>query len=152
MLVSILIVICSLLLTAVFSGGSGLSSLLLLVDPVSLLLLLAVVVPLLLCNGLWKDLCLAFKIACKGGEHTMLELKNALEAVDFTRRALLYASAMIVLFSAMLILAHCDQLEKLGPSVAVALLVLLYAAMLELFLLPVHTRIKKKLLSYMEGE
>lgn len=85
MLLSLLIVLLALILTALLSGGNGLSALALLIDPVSLLLLLVILIPLLLCNGLWKDFCLAFKIAGNKGEYSMLQMKNALEALDFAQ-------------------------------------------------------------------
>ncbi len=152
MLISIIIVVLCLVLTAVFSGGGEISFFALLFDPVSLLLLIVTVIPLLLCNGLWKDFCLSFKIAGKKGDYSMAQMKNSLEAVDFTRRSLLWSSLVITAFSSIIILRHCDQLEKLGPSLAIILLVLLYTAIFELCLLPLHVRIKKKLINYMEEE
>lgn len=117
-------------------------------DIVSFLLLLVLTLPMLALSGSLRDLFQAFSIAfSRKRQSTAYEMKRAVYALKLCRSLLLYSALFWALAAAIVILSSLTSLDKLGPSLAVAILTVMYACALCILLLPVQASIEKKLLS-----
>lgn len=131
-------------------------------DIPSLLLILLLVIPILISAGLIKDFRLSFKRAfLERMSVTRAELKRSMEAVMLAVRANWTAGIFCFLISSCLIWGL--DMEEIGgnleqyihiflANVAVAVLPLFYAAVLNLILLAVYGRLKKRCIDYMGEE
>ena len=120
-------------------------------DAVSLLALLLVVVSILISVGLHKDFFHAFRIAFgrKGGRN-LGELRRAKEAVDLVIKAV--AGSGCLGFCVGVIESSYidkDNLTSLPICIGVATISLLYSVIFILFLIPVQSRLKIKIMEYM---
>lgn len=117
------------------------------IDLPTILLILCISVPILFSTGLGKDFSNAFRIALNPGkEYTKNSLKRALEAVRLMIRTLLCSGAAIFLLDGILTLHRLDDPAKLGPTLSVSFLSLLYTLAITLFLLPIQSILKTKLI------
>lgn len=117
------------------------------IDLPTILLILCISVPILLSTGLGKDFSNAFRIALNPGkECTKDSLKKALEAVRLVIRTLLCSGGAIFLLNGILTLHRLDDPAKLGPTMSLSFLSLLYALAITLFLLPIQSILKTKLM------
>ena len=62
------------------------------------------------------------------------------------------AGLICMLLAVVYIMSRLDAPEKLGPSLAVAVLSLLYAVIFEVLLLPLQIEAKRRIADYMEEE
>lgn len=141
----LLSIVCVVAVTAVMGLVTGIS-IGRLFDVISLLLLVLFLIPMLVSAGLLKDFNNAFRLA--GGKQRpagLMELKRAKEAVSLAVRVSLAASAFITVLSGALILFTVEEPATLGPSVAVALISLIYGLGLVLILLPLQSRLNLKI-------
>lgn len=118
-------------------------------DAVSLLALLMVVVAIVSSVGLHRDFFRAFRIAYgrKGGK-SLMEMKRAKEAVDLVIKATA-GSGFLGFCVGVIESCFCDRLKAIPVNIAVSTISLLYAAILVLFLIPVQSRLKLKIMEYM---
>ncbi len=123
-----------------------------LVDPPSALLLLVLTIPVLFRNGLGKDFLRAFKLLKKGYNCRLGELRRTLDAVEMMQKQIIWAAIIIMMISFIQALAYISDPASIGPSVAVACLSILYAAVMEMLLLPLQVEAKRRIIDYMEEE
>ena len=134
-----------------FFGGGGANGLVSLIDGMSFLILLVLTVPMLVASGLLKDFNSAFRLSVsKNKIKNMGEIKRAIEAVDLVMKVLITAGVFVAICSFTLIIATLDDPSTLGPKVGVAVISLMYALAMNLFLLPLKSRLKIRLQEYME--
>ncbi len=116
------------------------------IDLPSLLVILLFDGMLLFGAGLVKDFNNAFRMGFgKGGEEGLPEIKRAIEAVALVRKTTLAAGVFSMVFSLILAMRYLADPERIGPTLAVASLTLLYALAVVLILLPLEARLKMKL-------
>ncbi|MBE5882070.1 MAG: hypothetical protein E7289_07190 [Lachnospiraceae bacterium] len=154
MLIEVVAILVSVVLMAAVCGseigvGTVLTSLL---DFPSLISLLVLSLPILLRNGMWKDFVRGFKLLKKSYTCSLAELKRALDVVELMQRQILYAGVILTAFAIIIVLGFLQKPEIVGVNIAVALITVLYAAVLEMLLLPVQIEVKRRIIDYMEAE
>ena len=108
-------------------------------DLPAMLLLLLLVVPMLVVSGSGRD----YPIRC---------LKRSLEAVQLVQKLILYSSMISSIIAFVTILTCLEDTATLGPCLAVAILIVFYAAILELFLIPVKAKVQNAITDLMDVE
>lgn len=112
-------------------------------DPASLIMLLLVTLPVLLSSGLLRDFNNAFRLSIKrSAVCSKIELLRAIEAVTLTIKALWTAGIVDTLLG--LIFAFTSD-EFICAYVGIAMISLLYAAFLNILLLPMRSRLLVRL-------
>ena len=134
----------------ILSGGPG--SVYMYMNLPSLICLMVLSLPILARNGLWKDFIRAFKLLNKKYHCGLSEMKRSLEAVQLMQKQILYAGIVITLLSMIYILLTNLAWEQFSANLGIALIEILYAAILELLLLPLHFETKRRIIDYMEEE
>lgn len=114
-------------------------------DVPSLLLIVLFDVTMLLGAGLLKDFNRAFRLIVSTKEESADLLRRSIEAVCLARRVTITAGVFTLVAQLILILGRLDEPSKLGPSLAVGMLTLLYASAVTLILLPLESGLKLKL-------
>ena len=105
---------------------------------------------ILLSAGLLKDFNNAFRLVVRMGREKESavsegELRRAIEAVRLAIKTMLTGGVFSFLFTCVLIMVQLDTPEKLGPMLAVGMLVLLYGLAVVLILLPLEARLRVRL-------
>ena len=118
-------------------------------DTVSFFALLLVVVSILISVGLHKDFFRAFRIAYgrKGGK-SLKEMKRAKEAVDLAIKSTA-GSGILGFCVGVVESSYCDRLASIPINIGVSTISLLYAVIIALFLIPIQSRLKLKIMEYM---
>lgn len=148
--ISIVGVVAGVLLLCFVTQESGFVQLLYMVDGITLVILLLVVITIMISAGLHKDFIQAFRLALSKGEDISLpKLKRAKEAVDLTIKSIVGAGVLISSIGAVQSFAQGLQ-ETTMPCLGVSALGIVYAVMLFLLLLPIQTKLKVKIMKYME--
>ena len=121
------------------------------IDIPTLLYMLLPQVLLLYVTGMGKPFVNGFKVAFaeKGGVSRM-ELQLAVKAIRFSGTIAIITAVINAMFGCVSILYQMADLSKLGPSLAVMFLSILYAGILMLFLTPVQMKLESKEITYME--
>ena len=136
-----------------FAGGMSLAWF---IDLPSLLFFVITVVPVLIGSGLIKDFGLAFKIGfSREKNYSLVQLKNSVCAIKLVIKTLLVTSGFVTVISLVVILGRLDNLQKLGPNLAVCLLSFCYSLFFTLILLPLKAKIEKMInqkLSFSESD
>lgn len=123
------------------------------IDIPSLLFILLLAIPILISAGLLKDFWLSYKRAFSAPVcATRAELQRSMEAVALAGRANWTASIFSFLISLFFICRNDMEINIFWVNVSVAVLPLFYAAMLNLVLLAVYGRLKKRCIDYMGEE
>lgn len=78
------------------------------------------------------------------------EIRRSLDAVEMMQKQVACAGIISMLLSFIHILGNLSDLAQLGPNIAVAILTLLYAVILEMLLLPLQIEAKRRIIDYME--
>lgn len=147
-LLSLLGVILAFALNVMYSGIRWESF----VDVVSLLVLLVVVIPVLVQTGLAKDFNNSFRLTIgRKKAASFKEIKRAAEAVSLVRKTLWNAGIFTTCISVITLLHRLDTPESIGPNLAVAILVLSYAAVLNIIFLPIEKQLEIRLIEF-DGE
>lgn len=133
-------------------GGDGLRTIGWFIDLPSLICILVLTVPILLRSGLGKDFLRALKLLKKGYQCHLSELRRTLDAVELMQKQVLCAGVFSMLFSFVYVLASVNTPELLGPNMAVAVLTIFYAVILEMLLLPLQIEVKRRMIDYIEEE
>lgn len=154
MLIEVIAIVVSVVLMAAVCGaqigvGAVLTSLL---DFPSLISLIVLAFPILLRNGMWKDFVRGFKLLKKSYTCSLADLKRTLDVVELMQKQILYAGVILTAFAVIIVLGFLQRPEVVGVNIAVALITVLYAAVLEMLLLPVQTEVKRRIIDYMEAE
>lgn len=125
------------------------------IDSPSLIIILLWTFPVLIGAGMLKDFVKAFGRAFSTKKTgTREELMRSMEAVQLAQRANWVAGILGFLAALVYI---CKSYGEIGTeifllNVAVAVIVLIYAALFNLILLAVYGRLKKRYIEYMQGE
>ena len=135
-------------------------------DTWSFAIVIILCVPILIGSGLFKDFNNAFRLAVKvkekgkaeteekeqikkkeKAEVSLPEVKHAIEAVSLVRKVLIAGGTFIVLVTLISLFAYLnsEELRIIGLNTAVALLPLVYAFAVDIFLLPIESRLKVRL-------
>lgn len=102
--------------------------------------------------GLLKDFFKSFTMLGSKKKFQLYELRRSYESVKLAMFSL-YATGFLVFFiSIVAILKDITNLQSIGQNLAVALLVLLYASILVLILLPLLFKLKIKINDYISKE
>lgn len=104
------------------------------IDIPSLIGPLGTVVLGLLAMGAMKDFGKAFSVGIK--KFTLCELKNIIEAISVAQKLVIIGGMIESIMGFVIMLTRIDNLELLGPNLAVAVLSIFYVVILEFFLLP----------------
>lgn len=131
-------------------GASGVERILNFVDLPSLILILLLVIPTLVISGMGRDFLNAFSIGKK--EYAMRNLKRSLEAVQLVQKLVVCSSGISSIIAIVTILSQLDDLSTIGPNLAVAILVIFYAVILELFLIPLKANVQNAITDLMNVE
>ena len=119
-------------------------------DLPALILILLLVVPMLVVSGSGRDFLNVFSIGKK--EYPIRSLKRSLEAVQLVQKLILYSSIISCIIAFVTILTCLEDAATLGPCLAVAMLIVFYAAVLELFLIPVKAKVQNAITDLMDVE
>lgn len=152
MLMEIISILVGVILLGAVDGGGGMfyTNWLYLLDPVSLIIILALTVPVLLRGGMWKDFSRAWKMLQRKYTCHLSEIRRSLDAVEMMQKQVACAGIISMLVSFIHILGNLSDLAQLGPNIAVAILTLLYAVILEMLFLPLQIEAKRRIIDYME--
>ena len=123
-----------------------------LVDAPTLVCILALTVPVLLHRGVSKDLGRAFRLLKKSYTCSFSELRNALDVVEMMQKQVIYAGGIVTVQGILMTLVWPGDGTLLRRNFAVALLPVVYAAALEMLLLPLQLEAKRRIINYMEKE
>lgn len=153
-IVSILLGVVLLMTTGYGYSGYGfgieLSRLRYLLDLPSFIIVLLFTVPVLFRNGVWRDFIRAWRLLRKAYTCHLSELRRTLDVVEMMQKQVIYAGVICLLLSLISILGFLSDLASFGPMMAVAILTLLYAVILEMLLLPLQLEVKRRIIDYME--
>ncbi len=127
------------------------NSLAVLLDLPSLLLLLIIGAAMLLAAGLGKDFLAAFRLTLGREKQTGLrERKRAAEAVELFMRAMRQGSIFAALIQFVAMHSLMEDTAQWSIYLSVLFLVVLYACVINLLLLPVKSRLNLGIIEYMQ--
>lgn len=121
-----------------------------LLDPPSLIIILVFTAPVLLKGGMWKDFVRAWRLLKKEYTCHLSDLRRTLDVVEMMQKQVLYGGVVCVLMTLITILANLSDPTSLGPNLAVAILSMLYALLIEMLLLPLQLEVKRRIIDYMD--
>jgi len=128
----------------IFAGNGGLMVVL---DIPSILLLLGLVLSLLAASGLMKDFLRVFRVVKgKTSVFTRTELEKSLLAVRLTMKLLLGSGVFGTMTGAIFIFAQVSEISSMPKALSVSGIILLYAILLWLILLPLQSHLESRLL------
>jgi len=128
----------------IFAGNGGLMVVL---DIPSILLLLGLVLSLLAASGLMKDFLRVFRVVKgKTSVFTRTELEKSLLAVRLTMKLLLGSGVFGTMTGAIFIFAQVSEIFSMPKALSVSGIILLYAILLWLILLPLQSHLESRLL------
>lgn len=131
------------LVVLVFANGGGIGFF---VDLPSLIVLIGFTLALIIAGGMWKDLVRAFRLLRQSDiPPARREVERSLASVVFAMRVLAGTGIFGFLSGLVMILAQAEQIGNVAGACAVALVILLYAILLILALMPVAARLKNRL-------
>lgn len=138
------------------NGGQRDNVFLMLSDAPTCLMIVILVIPILLTHGMWRDFIRAVRLQREKYTCSLNEMKKAQYAVRFLQKGLLYGGLIITLLEIADVLIYYDPgslaARVIGISLTIALIPLLYVAMLELLLLPLEIGVRRRILDFMEEE
>lgn len=129
-------------------GSSSIGYILNFIDLPTLLIILSISIPMLLASGLFPDLRRAFHtIMFKKSVFSKKQLQCSLEAVRLTIKLILYSGIFGALICGIQILTRLNDPLLLGPSLAVAMISIIYAVFGCFIFMPIEARLKTLILS-----
>lgn len=151
-ILSIIAVVVGTFLVNLFSG-QPIRGMLYYLDLPTIIMLLIFTVPSLVAANLVKDFNNAFRLCIKKDKATsMIEIKRAIEAVELFKKTLIVSGTFIAIFSFCFIITELDEPSTIGPKCTVAFLALFYALAINIFLLPISSRLKIRLQEFLSEE
>ncbi len=102
--------------------------------------------------GLLKDFFKSFTMLGSKKKFQLYELRRSYESVKLAMFSLCATGFLVFFISIVAILKDVTNLQSVGQNLAVALLVLLYASILVLILLPLLFKLKIKINDFMSKE
>lgn len=124
-----------------------------LLDIPSLLIILLITIPILFSTGMLKDFnnAFAFVLGRKKAE-SLKQLKRSVEAVTLAIKTLLLSGFFTAFVQLVVILGSLSDKSKLGSTLAVSILVVVYASGLSLLLVPLRSKLKIQIVEYLSEE
>ncbi|MDE7176437.1 MAG: hypothetical protein K2O59_01350 [Lachnospiraceae bacterium] len=154
MIMEIISILLGILILLGFSQGEALGNMhnvaFALLDLPSLVIILVFTVPVLIRGGVWKDFTRAFLLLKNGYTCHLSELRRTQDVLEMLQKQVVYAGIMAMLLTFITIMRQLSDLASLGPNLAVAILTVLYATVIEMLLLPLHLEVKRQIINYME--
>ena len=151
-LVQMIAVIGGLWLAALFLQQGNADVFSYLYDTVPLLLLFVIALPPMLVYGIWNDFLRVFRLGKSDRNFSICEIKKTLLAIELLQKQIIYGTVMIVCVYAMVILVKIDEINLLGPSMAVNLDSVIYMAIALLFIEPLKAYAQRYLEDYLAEE
>lgn len=138
------------LLCTIDGGGFGIYRLRYLLDIPSIVIMLLLTAPVLFRNGVWKDFKRAWRLLNRNYTCHLSELRRSLDVVEMVQKQVIYAGGLGVLLSLITMLHDLSDPATLGPYMAVIILTMLYALIIEMMFLPLQLEVKRRIIDYME--
>ena len=120
LVVGIVLGILTLILLLGITGGEGFHALLWFIDLPSLLGIILICAAVVLCSG----------------------VRGKKEILNIVQKAVIPAGVFMALTAGVMLLVRLDDVEYIGPNLAVAFLSLAYAVLIYLILIPVNKRLE----------
>ena len=121
MIVGIVLGILSIILLFGITGGAGLHALVWFIDLPSLIGIILICAAVVLCSG----------------------VQGKKEVLRIVQKAVIPAGVFMALTAGIVLLASLDNVEYIGPNLAVAILSMAYAVLIYLILIPVNQRLER---------
>jgi len=128
------------------SMGMGMSGVALFVDMPSLILIILFTFPMLILADLFEDFIRGYKIATGSFEYTLKELKSSKNAMDLCIKLVYISSVIGAIIGLVSVLRYIGDLSKVGPAIAVSILTVFYAFIINLVQHAVSAKIKKEII------
>ena len=120
-----------------------------LLDFPSMVILLIVIIPSLIQTGLLKDFNNSFRLIIgKKSNGTFREIKRAITAIQLVRKSAMKTAIFSACISFIVIMRQLSSPAQLGPNLAVAILSISYAAILNIVFLPMEKQLELQLIEY----
>ncbi|WP_432661964.1 hypothetical protein R9X47_15465 [Wukongibacter baidiensis] len=116
------------------------------VDAPSLVLIILLTCPILILADSFGDFIRGYKIAAGNLEYTLKELKASKNAVDLCIKLVYISSVIGVITGFISILQYLDDPSSIGPSIAVCILTIFYAFVINLVQHGVSAKIAKEII------
>ena len=140
------------LILMTYTGGDRTFSFDWFIDFPTILIMLIFIVPVLMRGGMWKDFKRAFKLLKKDFTCHLSELRRTKDVLEMIQKQIWYAGILTMMVSVMYVMVNISDPSLLGPNIAVVVLTMFYAVILEMLLLPMVLEVKGRIINYMDLE
>ncbi len=140
------------LILMTYTGGDRTFSFDWFIDFPTILIMLIFIVPVLMRGGVWRDFKRAFKLLKKDFTCHLSELRRTKDVLEMIQKQIWYAGILTMMVSVMYVMVNISDPSLLGPNIAVVVLTMFYAVILEMLLLPMVLEVKGRIINYMELE
>ena len=140
------------LILMTYTGGDRTFSFDWFIDFPTILIMLIFIVPVLMRGGVWRDFKRAFKLLKKDFTCHLSELRRTKDVLEMIQKRIWYAGILTMMVSVMYVMVNISDPSLLGPNIAVVVLTMFYAVILEMLLLPMVLEVKGRIINYMELE
>lgn len=140
------------LILMTYTGGDRTFSFTWFIDFPTILIMLIFIVPVLMRGGIWRDFKRAFKLLKKDFTCHLSELRRTKDVLEMIQKQIWYAGILTMMVSVMYVMVNISDPSLLGPNIAVVVLTMFYAVILEMLLLPLVLEVKGRIINYMELE
>ncbi|MCT4509519.1 MAG: hypothetical protein N4A48_12345 [Tepidibacter sp.] len=140
-----ILAIVFLLLSLIGTASMG-SEVRLFVDIPSLILIILFTFPMLILADLFQDFIRGYKIATGSFEYTLKELKASKNAMDLCIKLVYISSVIGAIIGFVSSIRYIGDLSKVGPAIAVSILTVFYAFIINLVQHAVSAKIKKEII------
>lgn len=126
----------------ILSAFSSPASALLFVDLPSLIVILALTLPMLMASGLLSDFFKGFMLMGKKvNYYSSIDLKRIIEADKLAIQTLIIAGGIGAITGTISLLSNISDMSKFGPSLAIAMITVLYSLIFISVILPVKAKV-----------
>lgn len=140
-IVALVIFICALLYTII--SGTYLRHV---IDFQSIFIILLINFSVLVLSDLFRDYLRAFKIVTGNLEYTTKEIQASKEAVSLSIKLIYLAGIFGTITALLILLRRLDDPSSIGPSVSVALIISIYALVINIIQNAVKSKLAKELI------
>ena len=140
------------LILMTYTGGDRTFFFFFFIDFPTILIMLIFIVPVLMRGGVWRDFKRAFKLLKKDFTCHLSELRRTKDVLEMIQKQIWYAGILTMMVSVMYVMVNISDPSLLGPNIAVVVLTMFYAVILEMLLLPMVLEVKGRIINYMELE
>lgn len=120
------------------------------IDTPSILSIILIVAPALLVSGMGHDFINAFTVGKK--QYSLRQLKRSAEAVQMVQRLVICGGGLSSVIAIVTLLSMLDSPSTIGPNLAVAILVVFYAIVIEFLLIPLKANVQNAITDMMDVE